>query len=179
MYSKYIVPENYSGVRFKAPIIETETKLHKPTPSYTSTRTSVSPTFQNAINARIAKEKEDKISEDVADFDKNNLSLPRGEEDYSDNDELSSSFSFEADNTVADNEEEIIDVTSKEEYKNDEKKAGIGLFGKEFLPILSKITSKISTEDLLLLSLILVFASEENGEAKDLLLPLLLLFLYN
>ena len=177
MYSKYTVPENYSGVRFKAPIIETETKLHKPTPSYTSTRTSVSPTFQNAINARISKEIYEKTSEDVANFNENAPFSPSVEEDYLENKELSTESSFES--KVDENIDEFPNERSEIDTNENEKRTGIGLFGKEFLPILSKITSKISTEDLLLLSLILVFASEENSEAKDLLLPLLLLFLYN
>ena len=59
MFTKYKgvqIPQNYSGSRFKADGLETEMKTHKPTPSYSSTRTSVSPTFQSAIDNRYDSE---------------------------------------------------------------------------------------------------------------------------
>ena len=52
MFTRYkgtSVPENYSGVLFRdAYAPPTEMKTHKPSPSYTSTKTSVSPTFRSA-----------------------------------------------------------------------------------------------------------------------------------
>ncbi|MBQ4109064.1 MAG: hypothetical protein IJC80_06650 [Clostridia bacterium] len=50
MFTRYKgmgIPENYSGVRFRE-AAQTEMKTHKPSPSYTSTRTSVSPMFHSA-----------------------------------------------------------------------------------------------------------------------------------
>lgn len=51
MFTRYKgtgIPENYSGVRFREAAQHTEMKTHKPSPSYTSTKTSVSPMFRHA-----------------------------------------------------------------------------------------------------------------------------------
>ena len=59
MFTKYKgvqIPQNYSGSRFKVAELETEMKTHKPIPAYSSTRTSVSPTFQGALSNKFNEE---------------------------------------------------------------------------------------------------------------------------
>jgi hypothetical protein len=84
-----------------------------------------------------------------------------------------------------DDENEAIYAPQKEEKTNNEdceneteNKKGIGAFIDELKPFFNKLTSSISNEDLLLLGLILLLASEDSDEARGAILPLVLLFLY-
>lgn len=168
MYSRYNIPKNYSGNRFKEPLIETETKFHKPSPSYTSTRTSVSPTFQNALNEQSIK----KTGDGVYDFAESDSIAPNfdGEEftppiaDFQD--EQKNPF-------LGDTEQD-----GNGDFSSNEKEKGQSPLGKEILPLVSKVLSNINHEDLILISLILLFVSEENSEAKSLILPLMILYFY-
>ena len=159
MYSRYNIPKNYSGNRFKEQFIETETKMHKPSPSYMSTRTSVSPTFQNALNEQY----DNKTSQSVYDFEENATDSSEVESEIS-----SLNFQDEIKATLG----------TSEKNAEPEKKKGPSATFSELVPFISKLTANISYEDLILISLILLFISEENSESKNLLLPLLLLFLY-
>ena len=168
MYSRYNIPKNYSGNRFKEPLIETETKFHKPSPSYTSTRTSVSPTFQNALNEQSIK----KTGDGVYDFAENDSPSPIFEaEEF---DPPIADFQHEQKNSfLGDTEQE-----RNGDFSSNEKEKGQSPLGKEILPLVSKVLSNINHEDLILISLILLFVSEENSEAKSLILPLMILYFY-
>ena len=48
----------------------------------------------------------------------------------------------------------------------------------DFKPLVSSVLKNVSSEDLLLLSLIILLMSEGNEDSNDVILPLLLLFLY-
>lgn len=183
MYSRYSVPQNYSGNRFKKAPLETEMKTHKPTPSYSSTRTSLSPTFQDAINRQLSSNDNPKTDEDVYEFAENDEQI-----DYLQNVENKVPLTDEIiednegdniENDTLENENYLGNETEKSENSHEDRKKGIGTFLDEALPFLGKITSKINGEDLLLLSLILLLGSEESKESNSLVLPLLLLFLYN
>ena len=161
MFTKYKgvqIPQNYSGSRFKVDELETEMKTHKPTPSYSSTKTSVSPTFHNAINNKYDEENQ------------------KTHEYVYENEDSEEYFDDENEAMYAPQKEE---KTNNEDCENEkENKKGIGAFIDELKPFFNKLTSSISNEDLLLLGLILLLASEDSDEARGAILPLVLLFLY-
>ena len=154
MFSKYKgieIPLNYSGSRFKSSGVETEMKTHKPSPSYRSTKTSVSPTFQSVINQAINDSYAQETVPDV----------------YEMRDDLNEmQISSEAPLVVIDNKE-----------SNEQK--GLSSIFDELKPFFEKLKSSIKGEDLLLISLIILLASEGGNDSLESILPLLLLFLYN
>ena len=161
MFTKYKgvqIPQNYSGSRFKADGLETEMKTHKPTPSYSSTRTSVSPTFQSAIDNRYDRENQ-KIGGYVYENE--------GKEDY-----------YNEENEVEGLAEENENTGDEACQNKTENKKGAGAFIDEIKPFFNKLITAISNEDLLLLGLILLLASEDSDEARGAILALFLLFLY-
>lgn len=161
MFTKYKgvqIPQNYSGSRFKVAELETEMKTHKPIPAYSSTRTSVSPTFQGAIGNKLNEE-----------------SPKTGAYVYENEDEEQYFNEENEANNMAEEYEETNETNSEGKTEN---KKGIGAFIDELKPFLNKLTKTINNEDLLLLGLILLLASENSDEARGAILPLVLLFLY-
>lgn len=163
MFSKYKgieIPLNYSGSRFKSSGVETEMKTHKPSPSYRSTKTSVSPTFQSVINQAVNDSYAQETVPDV----------------YEMSDDLNEmQKSSEAPLVVIDNNESNEQSSENE----DEKKKGLSSIFDELKPFFEKLKSSIKGEDLLLISLIILLASEGGNDSLESILPLLLLFLYN
>ena len=158
MFTKYTsikVPENYGGSRFTKAPMETEMKTHRPeviaSPS-TPVKTSVSPFFQSAHKSEIPLS----IAEDLEDTSY--------EETHNDADnELTA-----ADDESASQEDKA--TTIDENVSPLTSHAGI----KE----LSRLLEKIKSDDLLLLTLILLLAKDGGDEGMDgiILLALLLLF---
>lgn len=170
MFTRYKgidVPQNYSGSRFKSEPPNTEMKTHKPTPIYSPTKTSISPSFerarnhgyQNVVEGQIANESIDNVS-DFNDFQEENYSL---ENEY-----------FEPESKPLGNG----DSNQEDEDKCEQKQQKEGVFD-ELKPLINKFLKNINSEDLLLLSLIILLFGEGNEESSDLIIPLLCLFLYH
>ena len=149
MFTRYKgieIPQNYSGNRFRNEAPVTETKTHKPSVS-SSTKTSISPSFESVLRHGTIQVPVEQIVEDVSDFYENEM--------------------------VA----EEVAPTMIEEAPLEEKNKEGTLFD-DFKPIVSSIIKNVNSEDLLLLSLIVLLMSEGNEDSNDVILPLLLLFLY-
>lgn len=168
MFTRYkgiSIPENYSGSRFKA-APETETKLHKPsTPIYSGTKTSISPTFEEAIRQQYEPEIEELDSESDTSNDTNLFT-------ESSEIEEASLKALEAD------EASKLTDTYKESTTNQESTSGDGVLG-EFSKLFGKLSSGLKSENLLILAVILLIFSENNSDDNALILPLLALLLYN
>ncbi|MBQ8546512.1 MAG: hypothetical protein IJ437_06200 [Clostridia bacterium] len=167
MFTRYKgidIPQNYSGSRFKSEPPKTEMKTHKPTSVYTPTKTSISPTFERAVSQGYQEAFEsitdEEISDNVSDF--NDIS----EENYC----LENEY-IENKPESQENAEEFT-----EECAPPQKKCGIF---DELSPFIDSFFKNISSEDLLLLSLVILLFSEGNEESNDLIIPLLCLFLYH
>lgn len=151
MFTRYKgieIPQNYSGSRFKSDAPPTETKTHKPSASF-ATKTSISPSFENVLR--------------------------QGENEELDTNyqnELVSSQDFYEDENYP-SEEIIVPSEMPKESQIEEK----SLFN-EFKPLVSRIIKNVDSEDLLLISLVILLMNEENEGAGELILPLLLLLLY-
>ena len=159
MFTRYKgidIPENYSGSRFKAPII-TETKTHKPTPpmTYSGTKTSISPAFEDALREQSVRPIEKLPQEFDQIFTEENI------------DEVTL---YENENS--NNEEEKISEKSEASNKGDTSLLG------EFGNLFSQIFSKIKQDDLVIIGVILLLLSEKN-EDNYAILPLLILLLYS
>ena len=172
MFTRYkgiSIPENYSGSRFKA-APETETKLHKPsTPIYSGTKTSISPTFEEAIRQSSAVQYEPEVEELDSENDTSNdtnLFIESSEI------EEASLKALEAD------EASKLTDTYKESTTNQESTSGDGVLG-EFSKLFGKLSSGLKSENLLILAVILLIFSENNFDDNALILPLLALLLYN
>ena len=170
MFTRYKgvqVPQNYSGSRFAQDMeYQTEMKTHKPSPSYSSTRTSVSPTFQSALNSRYEEEKNRKTSNYVYETEENSY----------DNKETN----------IQDDKSQVLPYSSEDENENfkhqgkdEESKKGVTSLIEDFKAFFNSLTSTINSEDLLLLGLIILLAGEGTEETRGAILPLALLFLYN
>ena len=170
MFTRYKgidVPQNYSGSRFKSEPQNTEMKTHKPSPVYSPTKTSISPSFervvsqgyQNTFESSPFKENIDNVS-DFNDFQEENNVL---ENEY-----------FEPENEPL----ETYNESQREEPDCAPKTKKAGIF-KELSPFINKFFKNINSEDLLLLSLIILLFGEGNDESSDLIIPLLCLFLYH
>ncbi len=176
MFTRYKgieIPQNYSGNRFKSEVPPpiTETKTHKPT-SYSPTKTSISPLFENAL----------KTADAVSDFKKESYETDE-EFNIISNDDL---------NAYAENNEENLDAIEEIEKVNsidcanesfDKEKRAIthqkGNLLDEFKPLIGKIIGNVNSEDLLLLSLVVLLMGESNASSNELILPLLFLLLYH
>lgn len=151
MYSRYSnikLPQNYSGSRFS---VETETKLHKP-PELTGIKNAHSPSFVTSIKKESINERDD----DFIDEDNDEISY---EEDYFENtyDESSSS-----------NEPQEIEASVPAQ------KSVRGGFD---LSLIKGIFDKISSEDLLILGVILLIATDSSGISDSAIWILALLLL--
>lgn len=163
MFSKYKgieIPLNYSGSRFKSSEVETEMKTHKPSPSYRSTKTSVSPTFQSAINQAVNASYTQETPPDV----------------YEMRDDFDEVQKFSEEPLMVIDNEEYDEQPSENEG---EEKKGLSSIFDEIKPFFEKLKSSIKGEDLLLISLIILLVSEGGNDSLESILPLLLLFLYN
>ena len=172
MFTRYkgiSIPENYSGSRFKA-APETETKLHKPsTPIYSGTKTSISPTFEEAIRQSKAVQ-----YETVVENLENDNIISDSEEHFIENSETKE-VNLESSN---DDEASELTDTYKESTTNQESTSGDGVLG-EFSKLFGKLSSGLKSENLLILAVILLIFSENTSDDNALILPLLALLLYN
>ncbi len=198
-YKGFEIPKDYSGSRFKGEGLKTEMKTHKASPSYTSTRTSVSPTFKNAINlydnqsnqktsdyVYEIEPKDDFFASQDPDYLQDRSRRLHGQENNQSQDEENDNSLGGIEGEGEDKERDYYEENKSEYYEenkgtaeNEGAKKGIGAILDEIKPIASKLFSSISSEDLLLISLALLFASEDSEEARGAILPLLLLFLYH
>ncbi|MBO5338871.1 MAG: hypothetical protein J6A96_04140 [Clostridia bacterium] len=172
MFTRYKginIPENYSGNRFKAPL-ETETKLHKPTPTYTGTKTSLSPTFEEVIRQKNNELSMPFVDEDEQDLDVTEDSITDIEDNEAESDEYNNvkeDFSInKPDNTYNEN------TTSRKAT------SGNGLLC-ELGSLIGKLTGSLKGEDLLILAIIVLLLSENNNDDNTIILPLLCLLLYS
>ena len=155
MFTKYTsikLPENYGGSRFKKSPVETEMKTHRPQEAAVSSstiKTSVSPSFQIVKGSVMENEMHEDIErEEYTETNADDFSEP-SETNYTEPSSPSSN-----------------PTTSDEQIQS----AGI----KE----LSRFLEKIKSDDLLLLSLILLLAKDGADESLDALILLALLLLY-
>lgn len=171
MFTRYkglTIPENYSGSRFKAPLV-TETKTHKPSGTYGGIKTSISPAFESALKERIEPVFEPSKGESEA-FENTGI------QDSIDN-EQNDIAKVEYENTESEPDNignEKASPDKEPASKNNER--GNGLLG-EFSSLFSQISSKIKSDDLIIIGVILLLLSE-NSEDNYIILPLLLLLLY-
>ncbi len=205
MFTRYkgiSIPENYSGNRFKTPP-ETSTKTHKPTASYTGTKTSISPAFNQAII-----EKQRQFDNRIDEYESQDLVL--GQDSYKDNEkasEIDTNFdkipdnvydisrkelenSYENDSYQAENNYDDNVGQSKNDYLENDKTSdtnqnttsqartdGKGGILEEISSLFSKLTSNIKSDDLLIVAVIILLLNENNDD-NALILPLLCLLLY-
>ena len=151
MFTRYKgieIPQNYSGSRFKSEAPITETKTHKPSPSF-ATRTSISPSFERIIAPQDVNE-ELEIDVDLT------------------ND---TNTDIEYEDTISNSSLRFEDV---EEKCESDKKSLLD----EFKPLIFKTIKNVNHEDLLLLSLVILLMSEGSENSSELIIPLLFLFLY-
>lgn len=205
MFTRYhgtVVPENYSGVRFRdAYAPPTEMKTHKPSPSYTSTRTSVSPMFKSAQLQRNQSSTETnewhntewRDNDDTHNKTLNEYYIEQGDvrrtENENENENESTNNSLLNENIHYQQHEETPKTPCIEQ--NHESNSPMGAekcetknehsanFGVELNELLNKIFKGIQSEDFLLLSIIFLLLGDEKSEAKGALLPLALLLLYS
>lgn len=181
MFTKYkgiAVPQNYSGSRFKSEPPKTEMKTHRPAAVYTPTKTSISPTFERVVSqgyqGSLDNTTEEKIVDNVSDFNNFVEQDTPLENDYLYND-------TSQDNAQEREQQSVQEDSLKNEQESVQEceplKKGSGLFD-ELSPLINSFFKNISSEDLLLLSLIVLLFSEGNEESNDLIIPLLCLFLY-
>ncbi len=208
MFTRYRgteIPENYSGVRFRdfSPP-PTEMKTHKPTPSYTSTKTSVSPTFRSAQLQRgtISSRDEQELDDVEAELDFNGGYLEKNNSFPLEGNELSYESSVQAPSERGDfsdfgcescNEEKENEMSDSYTHKNsfekttenealiksEQKKEKGADFKGELGTLLDKILKGIQGEDFLLLAVIILILADGKSDAKGALLPLALLLLYS
>lgn len=162
MFTKYRgieIPQNYSGSRFSVPPPETGMKTHRPSTVYTPSKTSISPTFQASLDALSAPSQIEEIPDNVYEIeDESYESTYNQSDDYSDSSEELSEY----------------DIQSK---KDQESSKSNSVF-EEFKPFVNKFLKNITSDDLLLLSLVLLLFGDGGEESSELILPLLCLFLY-
>lgn len=213
MFTRYkgtAIPENYSGVAFSdhyAP--PTEMKTHKPAPSYTSTKTSVSPTFKSAqlqrsaqksVESSQAKDSEAYVplqhneKNDTHNFSQSSYHIG-GQEEYFPNEESGSKHLFPyrkelenqnyAEHFYSGGESNSRCNECESEKERDKEKGGESRkaptqsLGVELYELLNKILKGIRGEDLLLLAVAFLILAENKGESTAALLPLILLLLYS
>ena len=178
MFTKYNginLPNNYSGTKFRQPIEDTTMKTHRALDEKVIqkgvVRTSVSPTFQNALNSTIQEARE------IESFSDDEHALP-----HIDNSASSSFF-----------EEEVCESTAICEDNNDypssqfDSKCDIGdKNDKEAHPLnllkesgLGKLIDNLNKDDILLIALIVIFAQEHSANSLDAIVILALLLLYH
>lgn len=205
MFTRYkgtSVPENYSGVLFRdAYAPPTEMKTHKPSPSYTSTKTSVSPTFRSAQLQRNLENSGDKRLQGVSDEESgwrsdektgyhSNLEGGDGakkeirEQDdalYQDIfDDFTENESRHSENEVnSSNDGDFDAATDNGQESNTRKKAPTQSFGAELNEVFERILRSIQSEDFLLLAVIFLLLGDEKSKAKETIFPLALLLLYS
>lgn len=112
------------------------------------TKTSISPSFESALRRQTSNET--KYDDEIIDefIEANEPELDSGE-----------------DNSFFEEPEQNIEIPEKTLFN-------------EFKPIVSQIIKSVDQEDLLLLSLVFLLMSEGNESSGELIIPLLLLFLY-
>ena len=169
-YKDFSVPQNYSGVRFKAPP-ETETKLHKPTQLYTGTKTSVSPIFNEILEQKTKESYQSGEGTMVDDTTYNDEYV----ESY-DNEEYVESY----DNEIkADEENAPLSEEKTVSKENEEaKSSSLGKLG-EISSSIGKLLGGLSSENILILGVILLLLDNQSEENLNLILPLVCLLLYN
>ena len=209
MFTRYKgsgIPENYSGVRFREAAQHTEMKTHKPSPSYTSTKTSVSPMFRSAQLQRnqgnfeggSAYGSENYTLEETRENDfgrkdlHNSISYDLDENLHNDfmNDSRNNCTRDESSDSQGENDNfregvyekrEKIDNGSGDVRNVSEKKKAhksTDLKG-ELGGLLDKALKGIKSDDFILLAVILLLLGGDNSEAKSAILPLALLLLYS
>ena len=164
MFTKYNmnIPQNYSGNRFKQPITETEMKTHRATDPY-GVKTSVSPLFKDTIDTS-GGESQAKAQAKHS-FEEEIRSLPN--EDYEDALE-------EADDSPAFCE----GCESKQNEKESAPHKG-ELFGFLKSSGILELISKASNEDLLIMGLIVLLATDSSQQSLDTIIILALLLMYH
>ncbi len=161
MFTKYAnvkLPENYSGSRFKRPSIDTEMKTHRAQDISNvprSVKTSVSPFFQSS---QIQEETTAQSNSTEVDTQQ---ALP----------ELDAMLTEEA---RVEDEETI--HTPPEKTQEDSNSTALATSS---IKELTRALEKIKSDDLLLLSLILLFAKDGGEGSMDALVILALLLLYH
>ena len=200
MFTRYKgteIPPNYSGTRFRdySPP-PTEMKTHKPSPSYVSTKTSVSPSFKSV---QLQRENFEAPKKDFGSYEarkndsfsfENEFEGEVGtenklfEDDFYVNDGFSYNDVYEqgneayqqgAENGSAKKECDSCKSKDKCEHKKAEKCEQIT----DICGILDKIFKGIRSEDFLLLAIMLIIMGDGKSEAKGALLPLALILLYS
>ena len=200
MFTRYKgteIPPNYSGTRFRdySPP-PTEMKTHKPSPSYVSTKTSVSPSFKSV---QLQRENFEAPKNDFGSYEastKDSFSFANEfegevgaeskpfEDDFYVNDGFSYNDAYrqgneayhqKSENDSGKKECNSCECADKCEHKKVEKcEPGTDICG-----ILDKIFKGIRSEDFLLLAIMLIIMGDGKSEAKGALLPLALILLYS
>lgn len=213
MFTRYkgaAIPENYSGVRFRdAYAPPTEMKTHKATPSYTSTRTSVSPTFKSAQREKNQQATTDNRWNENADLTEaqneyswnqttdcslqNQYGNERNEGDFSNSKSFRTDGEAPSDEFIERQSQKQNQSYCENESDNYESESGSCENGsdeyetkkapphtfRELSELISTVLHSIQGDDFLLLAVIFLLLGEEKNEAKGALLPLALLLLYS
>ena len=195
MFTRYKgtqIPANYSGVRFRDfATPPTEMKTHKPSPSYTSAKTSVSPAFRNIqlqrenFDAASSELGENEASEQEFSLFDNDFGGEISQENnaweqgYYQSERLTVNEDYKEGGEAERDECSHNECSCKERTKCERKKEPKGdVFG-EISAVLDKIFKGIRSEDFLLLAIMLLIMGDGKSEAKGALLPLALILLYS
>lgn len=191
MFTKYgiDIPQNYSGNRFRrVNIYETETKTHRGPNAFggSSVRTTVSPTFKEDLDKRMLMDTaNDNITlTDDEELSTQGLVFPVTPYTRPTSDNTDTIIDATTDSTTEFTTEEKVTITEEVTTKKDEitdTDAGKTTFSSllnEFKKSgIANILSKGKRDDLLIIALILLLAS--NGESNtDVILFLALLLLF-
>ncbi len=168
-YSGIEVPKNYSGNRFRRKSIEeTDTKIHKSQPQDT-VKSSISPSFEQAqsspLDMNIMEQAE--VNYENEDFIEN---VPSEDEEADKGEEKSSlEDSIESSDNINNTLNDEVEQTSKKEALINQIKSS---------PI-SDFLRFVKGDDLLLISLIVMLASEKSLNNYDIIILLALLLVYH
>ena len=162
------------GNRFKSEIIPpiTETKTHKPT-NFTPTKTSISPAFESALRTSQNMYQEEKMFDSVSDFEEDDYETNTENEKISEQ-EFDTYESYKEDSFINENQSQADDYKESEKASTYQEKSLLD----EFKPLIGKIFGNVNSEDLLLISLVILLMGESNESSNDLIIPLLFLILY-
>lgn len=183
MFTRYNgmgIPENYSGVRFRE-AAQTEMKTHKPSPSYTSTRTSVSPMFASAqLQRHQPSPREESKYRPEAEYERSPETeyeySPEGAVEYHSNADGKSCSEEHCDSA---HERASCKDTKENVAEKQRPLRASDVKETELSGLLAKIFKEIDSSDLILLAVIFLLLGGENERAKSSLLPLILLLLYS
>ena len=172
MFTKYNginLPKNYSGTKFKQSYEDTQMKTHRASVGNAMTngviRTSVSPSFQGALDKAVEKAEELIPSQRIDDAYSQSV----------DDAPLEECLTVETENEPTNAECDMVDACVM--AHNPKKDSSSLNFFSELG--FDKLLKNIGKDDLLLIALIILFAQEHLQESLDAIVILALLLLYH